>query len=249
MRLPTFARRRERVMGGVNEATDRSPGLDDAAASLQRWASAVLPGVSIALGPPAREASQDQVFLHLVQIEGHPPPRGPRRPPLQVDLHFLVSAAAPRPESELRMVGELLFAALARDDLEVELGPVTPAMWQSLGTAPRAGFILRLPFRREVPEPRAPRVRGPLVADVMAGVPLWGQVLGPGGVPLAGASVELPALELSTSADAHGRFRFANVPADPPPRVVVRAKGTVQTFTGPEVAGTPLTLQFQIEEG
>jgi hypothetical protein len=235
-------------MGGVHEGAGRSPGLDDAAASLQAWASGVLPGVTVTLGPPAREASQDQVSLHLVRIEGHPPPRGPRRPPLQVDLHFLVSAASPRHESELRMVGELLFAALARDDLEVELGPVAEAVWQALGTAPRAAFVLRTPFRRELPEPRAPRVRGPLVADLVAGVPLWGQVLGPGGIPLAGAAVEVPALELFTSADAHGRFQFANVPATPPPRLVVRAKGLVQTFAGPDVPGTPLALQFQIEE-
>ena len=66
--------------------------------------------------------------------------------------------------------------------------------------------------------------------DVVTGVPLWGQVLGPGGLPLAGAAVEVPALQLFTSADASGRFRFANVPARPPPRLVVRAKGLVQTF-------------------
>jgi len=236
-------------MGGAHEGADRSPGLDDAAASLQSWAGGVLPGVAVKLGPPARDAAQDQIFIHLVQIEGHPPPRGPRRPPLQVDLHFLVSAASPRPESELRMVGELMFAALARDDLEVELAPVAPAVWQALGAAPRAAFILRLPFRREVPEPRALRVRAPLVAQVVGSAPLWGQVLGPGGIPLAGAAVEVPALELFTSADADGRFRFASVPADPPPKVVVRAKGTVQTFAGPDVPGAALTLQFQIEEG
>jgi len=236
-------------MGGVHEGVGRSPGLDDAAASLQSWAGSVLPGVAVKLGPPARESTGDQVFIHLVQIEGHPPPRGPRRPPLQVDLHFLVSASSPRPESELRMVGELMFAALARDDLEVELGPVAPAVWQALGAGPRAAFILRLPFRREVPEPRAVRVRTPLVTEVVGTAPLWGQVLGPGGLPLAGAAVEVPSLELFTSADADGRFRFAAVPAHPPPKVVVRAKGTAQTFAGPAVPGSPLTLQFQIEEG
>jgi hypothetical protein len=205
--------------------------------------------VAVALGPPPREAGPDQVSLHLVQIDGHPPPRGPRRPPLQVDLHFLVSATSSRPESQLRMVGELLFAALARDDLEVELGPVTPGLWQSLGTAPRAAFILRLPFQRQVPERRAPRVRGPLVMELVAGEPLWGQVLGPGDLPLAGASVEVPALRLFTSADADGRFRFASVPPRPPPRVVVRAKGDVHTFVGPDVPGTPLTIRFPFEEG
>lgn len=235
-------------MGGVGEGT-APPGLDDAAAELQSWASTVLPEARVALGPPATAASQDQVSLHLLQIEGHPPPRGPRRPPLQVDLHFLVSAASPRPEAELHMVGELLFAALARDDLEVELGPVTPNVWRSLGTVPRAAFILRMPFRRELPEPRAPRVRGPLVIKTVHGVPLRGQVLGPGDVPLAGASVEVPALQLFTSADAGGRFSFANVPASPPARLVVRAKGSVQTFVAPEPPGAPLTIHFQIEEG
>src|SRR6185295_9450074 len=128
-------------------------------------------------------------------------------------------------------------------------GPGGPGGVAGAGAAPRAAFILRLPFRREVPEPRALRVRAPLVAQVVGSAPLWGQVLGPGGIPLAGAAVEVPALELFTSADADGRFRFASVPADPPPKVVVRAKGTAQTFAGPDVPGAPLTLQFQIEEG
>ncbi|HEY8208860.1 MAG TPA: Pvc16 family protein [Myxococcaceae bacterium] len=226
----------------------RGAGLDDAAAELRSWASTVLPGVTVALGPPSREPAQEQVSLHLVQIEGHPPPRGPRRPPLQVDLHFLVTAVSPRPESELRMVGELLFAALARDDLDVTMGPVTPELWQALGAAPRAAFLLRLPFRRELPEPRAPLVRKPLT-EVMVSVPLWGQVLGPGDIPLAGASIEVPSLQLFTRADGEGRFRFGSVPPKPPPRVVVRAKGGVQTFDGPEVPGTPLTIHFPIEEG
>lgn len=236
-------------MGVVGEGRAQSPGLDDAAAELQSWASTVLPGARVGLGPPAAAAGEDQVSLHLMQIEGRPPPRGQRRPPLQVELHFLVTAASPRPEAALRMVGELLFAALAREDLEVELSPVTPEVWRSLGAAPRAGFILRLPFKRELPEPKVPRIRGPVVTRTVVGGPLWGQVLGPGGVPLAGASVELPALQLFTSADANGRFRFANVPPRPPPRLVVRAKGDVQTFTGPDVPGTPLTIHFQLEEG
>jgi hypothetical protein len=146
------------------------------------------------------------------------------------------------------MVGELLFAALARDDLEVALGPVMPDLWQALGAAPRAAFLLRVPFRRELPEPSAPRVRKSPVTQVTSGVPLWGQVLGPGDVPLAGASVEVPSLQLFTHADGDGRFRFGSVPPKPPPRVVVRAKGGVQTFDGPEVPGTPLTIHFPIEE-
>ena len=235
-------------MGGVREGM-APPGLDDAAAQLQSWAGTVVPGARVVLGPPAGAATEDQVSLHLVQIEGRPPPRGPRRPPLQVDLHFLVTAASPRPEAELHMVGELLFAALARDDLEVELHPVTPGVWRSLGTGPRAAFILRVPFQRALPEPRAPRVRGPLVTRTVPGRPLHGQVLGPGNVPIAGAAVELPALQLFTSADAGGNFSFANVPPEPPPRLVVRAKGSVQTFVASEAPGTPLTIHFQIEEG
>ena len=238
-------------MGGVSEETPRERGLDDAAADLRSWASGVLPDARVVLGPPvaAPGQGQDQVSLHLLRIACPPPPRGDRRPPLQVDLHFLVSAASPRPEAELRMVGELLFAALAREDLEVEPDPVTSEDWRALGAIPRAGFILRLPFRRELPEPRAPRVRGPLVVKTTRGGPLLGQVLGPGDVPLAGASVEIPALQLFTSADTSGRFRFANVPFTPPPRLVVRARGAVQSFVVSEEPGAPLTIHFQIEEG
>ena len=114
--------------------------------------------------------------------------------------------------------------------------------------ADRFAFVLRVPCERERAVPRLPRVRGPLITKTTVGVPLTGRVVGPGDLPLAGVSVELPSLQLSVRTDADGWFRFANVPPSPA-RLTVRAKGEVQTFVAPQSSGEPLTIRFHLKEG
>ncbi len=229
--------------------TPAPPSFDDADLQLKDWALTVLPGVKVSFTPPADGAEGEQVHLHLLELAQDPPARTQRRAPLRVRLRYLVAASAKEPSAAHRLLGELLFSALAREDVEVDEAPVPLALWSALKVAPRAAFILQVPFTRELPELRGPLVRKPLVQHLVVGSPLHGQVLGPGDFPIAGASVEVPSLSLSARTDARGRFTFANVPVSPPAQLVVRAKGDVQAFTAPASLDGPVTIRFQLKEG
>jgi hypothetical protein len=62
------------------------------------------------------------------------------------------------------------------------------------------------------------------------------------------ARVELPALDLSTSTDAKGRFRFSSIPAGPR-QLRIRAKGrefSINTEQA-ESEARPLVIHLQLE--
>ena len=81
-------------------------------------------------------------------------------------------------------------------------------------------------------------------------VPLRGVVLGPGDVPIAGARVEIPPANLSTSTDRLGRFAFAAVASGPYPTTLrVLAKGRELTQTVVTVGAEPIVIHFEPLEG
>ena len=78
---------------------------------------------------------------------------------------------------------------------------------------------------------------------------LFGRVLGPGDLPVPGALVELPSMDLSERTDTKGYFRFATVPADPPGVVLrVRAKGREVSMPveRPTSPGEPLIIHLEL---
>ena len=101
--------------------------------------------------------------LYLLALAGAPPPRTRARTPLQFNLRYLVTTWSPQRQEEHRLLGKLLFAALEREDLEVDLTPLPGELWTALGIRPRPAFVLEVQARRDRPEPRAPRVRGPVI--------------------------------------------------------------------------------------
>ena len=148
------------------------------------------------------------------------------------------------------MLGTLVVAALQNPEFEVELEPVPLSLWGALGIAPRPSFVVRVPFRHDLEEKLAPRVRKPLVVRQIPFRTLEGLILGPEDIPLMDARVELPALDLFTNTDSKGRFRFSAVPAAPGTKLLrVRAKG--QEFSiNTEHAGSdndPLVIHLQLE--
>jgi len=70
-------------------------------------------------------------------------------------------------------------------------------------------------------------------------------------VPLAGATVEFPALRLAEHTDAKGHFRFATIPAEPHTRQLrVKAKGRELDVMvdQPGSEQEPLVIRFDIKE-
>jgi hypothetical protein len=222
--------------------------IDQVDQRLKDWVSGVLGATEVSLAAPSQAESGQGVGLYLMELVQTPAPRSVRRPPLQISLRYLVTAWAEEYEKAHRMLGVLMFAAMENSEFEVEQDPVPVSLWVALSVRPRPSFVLRLPLRRERPEPHVPLVRLPLVikGSPMAG--LHGLVLGPGDMPVMGARVEVPALQLSTHTDPDGRFHFSAVPTDPPVKLLmVRAKGQELSIKIDEAVGfdEPLLIRLQ----
>lgn len=240
--------------------------FETADARLKAWASEVVGDVAVSLGPPAAPGGTPGVGLYLLDLVEAPPPRGSRDAPLRVALRYLVTTWADAPAEEHRLLGALLFAAMAAPWLDVELEAFPSSLWSSFGVAPRPSFLLRV-FAQQERETRPVKLVLRHVVKRATMAPLVGRVLGPGDVPLPQATVTLPSLALSTVTDASGAFRFAAVPPEPRhKRLQVVAKGVVvvaDVDVGPAVggpagdigpggdalAGALLTIRVPITEG
>ncbi len=221
--------------------------IEQADAQLRDWVVSVLPGVDVSFEPPANQAAGQGVSLHLMELVSSQPLRGPSRPPLQLGLRYLVTVWAPSIDVQHHLLGELVFAAMQRTDLEVELQPLDWPAWVALGAAPRPAFVLRATLRREVPIPVPPLVRGPLLVQAAALTSLYGRVVGPGDIPLPGAIVELTGLDRSERTGANGTFRFASVPAPPTSlsmRVQARGREVTLAVAEPTSPDQPLVIKL-----
>jgi hypothetical protein len=213
---------------------------------LKAWVEAVLTGVDVSLAPPDDSQTGRVANLYLMALADRPPLRSMKRPPLQLALDYLVTTGADTFQEAHRMLGELVFAAMENPEFQVDLEPPPTGTWAALGVKPRPAFILRVPVQRERPLPPATLVKEPLVVHAEPVISIEGQVLGPEELPVYGARVALPQLDVATRTDAQGRFRFGAVPAGAT-RVHVRAKGKEleRTVRLPPVDGEPLVLRFE----
>lgn len=226
--------------------------IDEVDERLERWAENVLGVGIVSLTLPDPATSGRSVSVYLLDLVQGPPARGVPQPYLDLTLRYLVTAWAPQPADSHRLLGDLLFAAAADPDFEVELGSPGVEVWTALAVPPRPAFVLRVPFRKELPVRRAPLVRRRITIELAPAGPLTGFCVGPGELPLSGALVELPALNVSTRADRDGRFAFSTVPQGSTPLLVrATAKGkTITVDAGARANGVePLMIQFDLTEG
>jgi hypothetical protein len=221
--------------------------IEEADGRLADWVGTVVQGAEVSFDVPAASASGRGVGLYLFEVVPEAAARNGPNPPLQASLRYLVTAWDESPQEAHTLLGNLLFAAMETPDLEVDAASIPISAWEAFGVAPRPSFVLRVPLRRERPDTTAPRVRGPLVVHAVAMVPMRGRVVGPGDVPLTGARVEVPSLNLSASTDRNGNFYFAGVPAEPSTvrlRVKARGKELALAVERP-AADEPLLIRFE----
>lgn len=212
------------------------------------WVRDVVGEREVSFAPPVAEGDgteegEPRVGLYLMGLADRPPHRGRLPAPFQVDLLYLVTTSAGDPREAHRLLGELLFAALEDPEMEVRL----PAeeLWRAFPTPPRPAFVLRHPVSRERQTAPPRRVTRPLSLEASPMTVLEGRVEGPGGVPLANARVELPALARAAETDSTGRFRFAGVPANGGGRELrVSARGHEISVTTGGAADGPLVVPF-----
>jgi hypothetical protein len=225
--------------------------IDEMDRQLQEWAGTVIGTVPVSLAPPVRDEGEEAVVsLYLLELTENPSPRTSGPQPLQLQLRYLVTTSARQPEEAHRLLAELLFAALETEKMQVEMEPVPVALWQAFGVAPRPAFTVRVPLLKERKTRPVRRVLEPVVVEAAPLAALEGVVLGPGDVPLAGARVELPALNVSTGTDFRGRFRFAAVPRDATATLRVQARGQELALTPerPAEPESPMIVRFPLME-
>jgi hypothetical protein len=209
------------------EGWSKPTSVDQVDRRLEEWIGAVLGEVPVSLSAPKDSQTAKGVNLYLLDLVSTPPGRSVKEPaPQRIVLRYVVTVSDTDPHAMHRMLGELTFAAMNLPEVEVELEPLSPAVWSALGLLAQPSFVLRVPLLRERPEKLAPLVRTEMIVKNVSLRPLTGRVMGPSDIAIMGARVELPALNLSTATDFRGRFQFAAVPSDPLIKLLrVNAKG------------------------
>jgi len=220
--------------------------IDQVDNELKSWIDTVLNGKIASLDPPSVSQTGHGVSLYLLDLVNTPVQREAKRSWLEISLRYLVTTWAEDPAEAHRMLGELLFAGMEHPGYEVEQTYIAVELWRAFNVQPRPGFFLRVPLRKTLPERKAKLVRK-LVTEVSPATKVYGTVLGPDDIPLSGALVELPALNLSTFSDHNGEFKFAMVPAKSRASLLrVRAKGRELAVSAGELplGDEPLIIRF-----
>lgn len=214
---------------------------------LQEWVQGLVPEVAVVLGLPDRLAGKHGVSLYLLALADSLPAWAHQQSTRRIALRYLVTTWSEEEEEAHALLGKLAFAALEKPEYEFSLAELPMTLWTALGIIPRPAFTLWVPCSVEPPEHVTRLVRSPLVVHGAPVRSLCGIVLGPGDIPLVGASVEIPALQLRGRTDTRGWFFFATVPGESQRfQLVARAKGHMQSVTVEQSASDkePFVIRF-----
>lgn len=221
--------------------------IDQADERMLEWARRVVPDVPVSIAPPPSADAGAGVRIHLLSLAPVPAARGAKRPPLELALRYLVTTNADDEADAHRWLGILAFDAMDTRDWSVETDPPDTEVWRAFELAPRPAFVVRVPLRLPRNDREAPLVRKPLVVDMHSTTALAGTVTGPEDIPIAGASLEIPSLQLSVRTDEDGAFRFPQLPASSSITLIVRAKRQTRTLRAK--TGEPLHIRIEGLEG
>ncbi|HEX2906975.1 MAG TPA: Pvc16 family protein [Phototrophicaceae bacterium] len=195
---------------------------------LRAWIKSIVGEINITDDLFSPDNTTPTVSLYLLQVVPRLPeqPPGRQRAPLKLTLRYLITTHAPDTAQAHRLLGELAFAAMDTSDLEIDLNPLSLSDWAALQCRPQPCVVLNVLLTQERPEVPAKSVLRPKVRQPPP-VSLHGVVLGPGDVPLAGATIEIPNLQYLTRTNNQGQF---TIPAMPNPKpgpqqIIVRARG------------------------
>lgn len=214
---------------------------------LCEWVESIQDGLTVSLASPKADQTGQGINLYLIGLDAAPPPRGTLRAPLQFTLIYLVTVWGYEPEEAHRLLGELIFAAMNSTDFELDLKPLPPEAWLAFGVPPQPSFFLRAIARRERPEPEVKYVRKPMVVRTTPLVTLDGVLLGPGDVPLPGARIDIPGMDVYTRTDRYGQFHFTSLPAEPGVKQLhIQAKGREMQVTVEPSDGQPIVIRFDL---
>lgn len=221
--------------------------IENADQYLKEWVGSVVSDSDISLTLPIEQSHRSVVGIYLLDMRPSPPSKGPKRPPLQIVLRYLVTSWAESPELAHAILSDLLFAAMEHAEFEVDQETLPITLWHAFGVKPCPAFLLRLPHRRERSEADIKLVNSPIEMKYSPMTSLEGQLVGPNNIPIANARIGLPSYRQSTVTDSKGRFWFSGVPNTPAVKQFqVQARGrqfTVKVEPKAEDQG-PLIINF-----
>jgi hypothetical protein len=250
----------------MGEMTVRGPGSDPTSGAegdpldivetrlVTSWIKPAVGEIAIGFGPvEATPLLEGAAAIHLTFLGITPaaPARSVSRQPqsLLMFARYLVTAIAPSPAEADRLIVALGFSALDRGSPELERDGAAPDLWLAMGVAARPALLVREVLERPRIARRVPLVRYPAVTEYSPGRKVSGRVVGPGEVPITGASVEVLSAGLITYSDHRGEFTLAGVPTGPPdPTLVVTAKGVRLTVRAEPSSNTPLVIPVPLPE-
>jgi hypothetical protein len=122
-------------------------------ANLKAWALRETGAAAVSFGPVAagtqaagtQNVGAQGLQFTLLDLLPFPAPRGPIPVPYRYTLRYLVTVTAATPEAAHAQLGRVLLAAMKDPEMQEELGPVSPALFQALGWPPQPAFYLRVP--------------------------------------------------------------------------------------------------------
>jgi hypothetical protein len=223
--------------------------VDETDQYMQDWVGSVVKAADVSFAAPSAQKGRG-VSVYLLEMVQSPPPSTGRRPPLQLNLRYLLTAWSDKPRDAHEILGQLLFAAMDKKEFQVEMEPVPIAMWSAFGVPPQPSFVVRVPLRQERPETLAKPVRIPIIKTTPF-IGMYGVVLGPDDIPISGSRIEIPSLNLSTNTDPKGRFHFPGVPAEGTKQFLVKARGrelSVSSEKNYPNSSEPLVIHFNLLE-
>jgi hypothetical protein len=165
---------------------------------------------------------------------------------LRLRARYAVVADGPV-DAAVALIDRVLTAAADEDAYRLVLEPVPTTLWGASGV-PRPSVLIDVPVQIAVAAAAAPRVTGGLRLAGGGLRAIEGQVLGPGGVALAGMTVASPATGTSVVTDNRGGFVLAGQPADTAVLLHLSGRGLhLQVEVVPE-ATDPVAIHCPIEE-
>lgn len=217
---------------------------------LESWLKSITQNLEVFFTSPTKDLKKQGVYIYLLDLLPNPSGRGVRRPPLQVTLRYLIFPQTEDPKENHRVLGNLLISAMESSEFEVEKNLIPPGIWQAFGMPPQPAFILRVPFTLKREEKLAPPVKFPVVINQTTLESLQGRILAKE-IPIANAKIDIPALQITTTTNSDGFFRFASIPSEPKDKnIIIRARGREFAVSTDQIdrSGDLFVIQIKLEE-
>jgi hypothetical protein len=224
--------------------------IDSIDKQLREWVRSIAKGVHVDLAAPQSTAKETAVSCYLLDVQNAVPGYRGHPRSFELSLRYLITVAGPNAEEAHRVFGNLIVAAMARADWQVEIRPLEPAFWAAFGVAPRPALFLRCPLGVSRPH-RVQRVRHLAEVRLAPVAVLSGVVVTPDDVPIARARVEIAGTEAVTFTDQDGHFQLSALPPrdeDDSTPLRVTAKGVEVLVADATRASKPLVIRLEPKE-